>query len=135
MYKEISALEGDAERVDVKILRIIQRLKPELVADLDVFEEGGDEGEEMDEGELRIEGEPGVENRTIFTEKVPEGFTSGVLNTFALTASFKWSKIAEWKRYQEDFEHGDQELQVLMAAEGALKQVFNETKNRSFKVN
>ena len=134
LYKEISALEGEADRVDVEILRIIQRLKPELVVGMDVFVEGGEEGEEMDEDELRIEGEPGRENRTIFREKVPEGFSTGVLNTMALTSSFKWSKITEWKRFYEDYEHEDQELQVVTAAEGALKQVFGEYKH-SFKVN
>ena len=102
---------------------------------MDVFEVGGDDDEdemEDDEGALRIEGEPVRENRTIFKQSIENGFAEKVLNVFALAASFKWAKITEWKSLEENFNHEDYELQTLMAAEGALKQIFA---NDNFKVN
>ena len=92
---------------------------------MDVFEVGGDDDDEEDEDDgLRIEGEPVRESRTIFKQSIENGFTEKVLNTFALAASFKWSKISEWKRLEENYSHEDYELQTIVAAEGALKQIF-----------
>ena len=99
---------------------------------MDVFIQGRDEGEEIEEeeGELQIEGEPEIENRTIFVEKIEKGFGKYIKNILALTSSFKWTKILEWKRNEENFMHEDQELQVLVTAEGALRQIFE----RNYKV-
>ena len=94
---------------------------------MEVFLEGGDEDEEMDEdeGELLIEGEPRREAETVFVDKLTNGFALHIKNLLALTSSFKWAKILEWKRIQEDFTHEDQELQVLVTAEGALRQIYD----------
>ena len=93
---------------------------------MDVFEsDDDDEDENEGEGGLCIEGEPRQEPKTIFVEKLPHGFSKNIKNILALTSSFKWKKILEWKRIEENFDHTDEELQVLVAAEGAVRQIFD----------
>ena len=130
---EISKLENEVGKVDVKILKIIRRIKPELIEGIEVYTQGGDEDEEIEEGEgeLMIEGEARQEAQTVFVDHLAAGFTDYIRNIIALTASFKWSVIVEWKRTEENFTHEDQELQVLVAAEGAIRQIFE----LNFKVN
>ena len=114
--------------MSVKLLRIIQEIKPDLIEGMDAILEGqlDDEDFDEDEGNLIIEGEAARGARTVFADRLPEGFTKNIKNILALTASFKWKKILEWKRIQDDFDHEDQELQVLVAAEGAIRQVFEQ---------
>ena len=126
MLKEIAELENADGNISVKILEVIRRVKPQLIEGMDVFIQGGDDdGEDEEDGELVIEGEPRRETRTVFVDKITNGLLQFIKNIVALTSSFKWSKIFEWKRDEEDFDHSDQELQTLVAAEGAIRQIFN----------
>ena len=130
LLTEIGELENVAGKIDLKILEIIRRVKPELIEGMDVFE-SDDDDEDENEGGLCIDGEPRREPKTIFVEKLPHDFSRNLKNILALTSSFKWSKIIEWKRIEENFEHTDEELQVLVTAEGAIRQIFE----ANFKVN
>ena len=131
-------MESVVGKIDLKILEIIRRVKPELIEGMDVFESENDGDEDENEGNLCIEGEPEREPKTIFVEKLPHGFFQNIKNILALTSSFKWTKILEWKRIEENFDHTDEELQVLVAAEGAIRQIFEvnfKVKPETFKTN
>ena len=83
-----------------------------------------DEEEEDGEGALLIEGEEPEEVRTIFVDNLPENFEVNCLNALATAKAFDWQKILDWKRREEDFDHGHSELGAIVTAESGMKQIF-----------
>ena len=71
-----------------------------------------------------IEGEQPEEVRTIFVDDLPENFEKDCLNALAVAKAFDWQKVLEWKRREEDFNHGDSELGTIVTAESGMRQIF-----------
>ena len=87
--------------------------------------------EAEDQGELLIEGDVREGPRTIFVNRLTDGFEIHCRNILAMTKCYNWEKVVEWKRMEETYESTDEELAAIVTAEGCLRQIFD----LNFKVN
>ena len=59
---------------------------------------------------------------------MPNNFEIMCKNILALSMAFNWQKVLEWNKYEDDFDHHEEELQVIVTAKGALNQIWNAKK-------
>ena len=76
-----------------------------------------------EQGGLVIEGQQARAPRTVFVDSLPDDFEKRCKDILAFTKCFDWNKVITWKKHQETFECSDQELAVIVTAEGCLNQI------------